>query len=165
MTAPASTVAVIGAGASLLVDELLGDRHRVVAVDISDAALRLLRVAHGDNDLLMLKQGDARSVAIAEPIDAWQDRAMFHFLTDAGDRAEYAANAATSVAVGGHLVLAAFALAGPEQCSGLPVQRHDATSIGHAFEGAFDLVESFEADHTTPWGTLQRFIHAVLRRA
>ena len=87
MTAPASTVAVIGAGASLLVDSLLGDGHRVVAVDISDAALRLLRAAHGENELLLLKQGDACSVAIAERIDAWQDRAMFHFLTDSGDRA------------------------------------------------------------------------------
>ena len=164
MTAPASTVAVIGAGASLLVDSLLGDGHRVVAVDISDAALRLLRAAHGENELLLLKQGDARSVAIAECIDAWQDRAMFHFLTDSDDRAEYAANAAHSVGAGGHLVLAAFALEGPEQCSGLLVQRHDAASISDAFDGAFDLIESFEADHTTPSGTRQRFIHAVLRR-
>lgn len=161
---PSATIAVIGTGASALIDELLVDGHRVIANDISATPLALVRSRVGEHDRLVTLTGDARTLAFAEPIDAWHDRAVFHFLTTAADRAAYAAAAARAVHRGGHVVLAAFARSGPTQCSGLVVHQHDKASIIDVFAPAFNLIESFETDHTTPSGAIQRFTHAVLRR-
>ncbi len=89
---------------------------------------------------------------------------MFHFLVDDVDRRAYAETASTSVRPGGHLVIATFAPDGPTSCSDLPVMRHDAASLAIDFEPGFELLDSFEADHVTPWATTQRFTHAVFRR-
>ena len=161
---PSETIAVIGAGTSALIDELLADGHRVIANDISATPLALLRARVGEHDGLVTLTGDARTVAFAEPISAWHDRATFHFLTTAVDRAAYAAAAARAVGRSGHVVLSAFARGGPTQCSGLVVHQHDEASIADVFAPAFNLIESFETDHTTPSGAIQRFTHAVLTR-
>jgi hypothetical protein len=68
------------------------------------------------------------------------------------------------VAPGGSLVFAGFAPGGPTQCSGLDVAQHDADSLGAVFAEGFDVIEAFERDHQTPWGSDQRFTHALLRR-
>jgi SAM-dependent methyltransferase len=162
---PGDRVAVIGAGVSALAVELArtGDR-RVVAVDISAAALDALRATLGpDAGAVEYVVADVRALRLAEPVDVWHDRATLHFLTDESDQAAYAARARAAVRAGGHLVSAQFAPGGPEQCSGLPVARHDAASLARLLTG-FRLVESFETDHTTPWGATQRFLHTVLRR-
>jgi hypothetical protein len=60
--------------------------------------------------------------------------------------------------------MATFGPAGPRQCSGLPVSRHNAASLVAVFSPAFELIESFQALHRTPWGAEQQFLHALLRR-
>lgn len=161
----------MGAGASPLVGELLRLGHRVTAVDIASAALDALAAGIRDaadlidDGRLALVVADVRSLRLDEPVDVWHDRAVFHFLVDAADRAAYVRAAAAAVRRGGHLVIATFAPGGPESCSGLPVAQHDAPSLSDEFAGAFELVEAFELDHLTPWSTSQRFTHAVLRRA
>ncbi len=160
----------VGAGASRLIEALLDDGHRVVAVDIARGALDALATRLTDADELIatgrlqLVEADVRDVHLDETVDVWHDRAVFHFLVDPGDRACYAAAAAAAVRPEGHLVIATFAPKGPDSCSGLPVARHDGRSIAAAFSSHFDLVEAWEADHRTPWGAVQRFTHAVLRR-
>jgi hypothetical protein len=62
-------------------------------------------------------------------------------------------------------VLAVFSPVGPEQCSGLPVARHSPSSLAELMGDGFTLLESFEQDHRTPWGTNQRFLHALLERS
>jgi len=57
----------------------------------------------------------------------------------------------------GHVIIGTFALDGPERCSGLPVVRHDATSLGQMLGSSFALVESRRHDHQTPGGATQRF--------
>ncbi len=98
------------------------------------------------------------------PVELWHDRATFHFFTDEADQSAYVSTAALSVCSGGHLVMAEFALDGPQSCSGLPVTRHSETSLRSVFGEAFDLVESFEQDHVTPSGIGQRFVHALMIR-
>lgn len=146
----------------------------MIAVDIARAALDALQgsldesVASLATDRLSLVVADVRSFPsdgqVDEPVDVWHDRAVFHFLVEATDQRAYADAAASAVVAGGHLVIATFAPNGPTSCSGLPVTRHDAASLGSVFAPAFELVDSFEADHHTPWGASQRFTHAVLRR-
>ncbi len=167
-------VLTVGAGASPLVGALLQSGHDVIAVDIARAALDALQRSLDESaaslapDHLSLVVADVRSLPsdgqVAEPVDVWHDRAVFHFLVEDSDRSAYADAAASAVVTGGHLVIATFAPSGPTSCSGLPVARHDAASLSAAFAPAFELVESFEADHHTPWGVSQRFTHAVLRR-
>ena len=164
-----------GGGQSALAAELLrtpGFEHAEVTVlDISAAAVQRGRTRAGDvAGRIRWLVGDALDAAAAgaaiapASIDCWHDRALFHFLVDPADRARYAARVAQAVAPGGHLVVAAFAPDGPERCSNLPVQRHDAASIAAAFAPAFALVTEAREEHLTPWGKPQRFTWAVLRR-
>lgn len=164
MTLPPATIVTVGSGASNLVDHLLSLGHRVIAVDLSAAALGALSARIGPAEGLRLQVGDVRTLVVDEPVDAWHDRAMFHFLVDPADQQAYVSVAAAAVRPGGHVVLAGFGPEGPSQCSGLPVARHDAAALAALFGARFDLLESFEADHLTPWRATQRFVHALVRR-
>ncbi len=164
MTAPSGRIVVVGAGATPLVGDLAADGFDVVAVDISAAAVDELRSQVGDGVDVEYVVADVRSLRLALPVHTWHDRAVFHFLVDADDRRAYVDAALATTLPGGHVVIATFAPDGPDQCSGLPVARHDAVSLTAAFGGGFELIEAFELDHYTPWGSHQRFTHAVLRR-
>jgi len=164
---PGSAVIDVGGGASTLVDDLLRAGYRDVTVlDISAAALtaaqgRLGSAARSVHWLI------ADVVAAELPtarFDLWHDRAVFHFLTEATERAGYAALARSSVKPGGHLVMATFAPDGPSRCSGLEVRRYDGASLAGEFSG-FELIEESRESHTTPAGAEQRFTYALLRRA
>lgn len=89
--------------------------------------------------------------------DLWHDRAAFHFLTNPADRHAYVANLKKAVRPGGHVVIATFALDGPERCSGLPIVRYDSASLASALGPEFELIDSKRHDHLTPGGVTQRF--------
>jgi SAM-dependent methyltransferase len=159
-------VAVVGAGASALIGDLvrLGYRN-VEAIDVSDAALDQLRLELGeDAALVAMRRADVRTLTFDKVMDVWHDRAVFHFLIDKEDQAAYVDRATAAVRPGGHLLIATFALDGPERCSDLPVQRYDAASLEVAFTGGFDLVDAFDHLHRTPWGAQQPFVHTLFRR-
>ncbi|HMF06405.1 MAG TPA: class I SAM-dependent methyltransferase, partial [Methylocella sp.] len=96
--------------------------------------------------------------------DLWHDRAAFHFLTGAAERNAYAARIKQALRPGGHVVIGTFAPDGPERCSGLPVMRHDAASIGTVLSEDFALIDSRRHDHVTPAGRIQHFQFSVFRR-
>jgi hypothetical protein len=54
-------------------------------------------------------------------------------------------------------IIAAFAIDGPEQCSGLAVRRYDAETLGAELGDGFSLIEAWRQAHITPWGTPQSF--------
>ncbi len=157
---------MVGAGASTLISDLIADGYRSIeAIDIASAALDQLAGHLGEfAELVGRRVADVRTVTFDSPVDVWHDRAVFHFLTSPADQSAYVDRAAAAVAVGGSLVFAGFAPGGPIQCSGLDIAQHDADSLRSIFGAAFDLIESFERDHQTPWGAPQRFTHALLRR-
>ena len=161
-----SRVAVIGAGASALIPDLLKHGYQSIdAVDLSAAALeQLARLLASDATKVRMVCADVREVRFDGPIDVWHDRATFHFLTSPEDQAAYVRRVSDAVAPGGHVVLATFSEAGPEQCSGLPVARHSVAALCEIFGQSFDLVDSFESEHRTPWGAPQAFSHALLSR-
>jgi hypothetical protein len=68
----------------------------------------------------------------SETFDVWHDRAAFHFLTEPEDRAAYAQRVSRAVRSDGHVIIGTFAPDGPERCSGLPIVRHDAVSLGES---------------------------------
>jgi SAM-dependent methyltransferase len=148
----------------VLVGDLLTDGRHVVAVDISATALDSLAASLGSPPSLQTVVADARTYVPSPPVDAWQDRAVFHFLVDDDDRASYVASAAAGVRPAGHLLIATFAPDGPEQCSGLPVRRHSVDELADTFATHFTLVDGFTDEHHTPWDAVQVFSYALLIR-
>ncbi len=89
--------------------------------------------------------------------DIWHDRALFHFLVQEQDRKAYREVMGSAVPVGGQVIIGTFAPDGPERCSGLPVVRYDAASLGGELGPAYRLLERLSEDHATPRGKVQRF--------
>jgi predicted pyridoxine 5'-phosphate oxidase superfamily flavin-nucleotide-binding protein len=97
--------------------------------------------------------------------DIWHDRAAFHFLTEAADRADYLRVLERALKPEGFALIATFAADGPEKCSGLPVVRYDPDSLAHALGPAFVPVEVRREIHTTPWASTQAFQFSLFRYA
>lgn len=156
----------IGGGTSRLVDALVAEGYRSVAVlDLSEQALAVARARIGAGAAgVDWIAGDVTAWRPAQTYDVWHDRAAFHFLVDCADRAAYAARVREAVRPGGHVIIATFAPDGPERCSGLPVMRHDAASIGAALGPPFELTETRRHDHRTPGGGVQKFQFSRFRR-
>jgi SAM-dependent methyltransferase len=162
----AAAIIDIGGGASRLVDALLLDGYRDVAVlDLSanalDAAKKRIGAAASRVDWIV---ADATTWRPTKAYDLWHDRAAFHFLTDSGDRTAYIERLRSAVAPGGHVIIATFALDGPEKCSGLPVQRHDSASLAAELGPGFELVEARNEAHHTPWNSTQAFQFSRFKR-
>ncbi|TBR36614.1 MULTISPECIES: class I SAM-dependent methyltransferase [Dyella] len=157
----------VGGGASTLVDHLLAEGFdRISVLDIADGGMRRARERLGAvaSSVQWLVQ-DARYVDAPASFDLWHDRAVFHFLTDSADRTTYLQGLARSLAPRGQLIVATFALDGPERCSGLPVMRYDVDTLHDAFgREAFELLETATESHRTPWDAEQRFTYVRLRR-
>jgi SAM-dependent methyltransferase len=164
---PDASIIDIGGGASRLVDALLADGFRAVTVlDVSAKALATSRERLGPRaGSVSWIVADVTAWRPDKSYDFWHDRAAFHFLTDPGDRIAYAACVRNTVRPGGHVIIGTFAPDGPERCSGLPVVRHDAASIGKVLGPSFTLIESCRHDHQTPGGTLQRFQFSRFQRS
>ena len=166
VSVPSDPLLVVGCGSSALIGELVSDGYTAItAIDIAQRAIDQLRANLGDRaPCVTMLRADTRTIRLSSAVRLWHDRATFHFLTDDADQAAYATAPASSVRPGGHLVLAEFAADGPTSCSGLPVARHSAASLQSVFSKGFELIESFERDHVTPWGGVQRFMHALFIR-
>ena len=161
-----SAIIDIGGGASRLVDHLVEQGFEDVTVlDLSDAALTAAKARLGaPADRVQWLVADATIWEPAKRYDIWHDRAAFHFLTDANDRAAYIVRLTRGLKAGGHAIIATFALDGPEKCSGLPVARYDSASLGRTLGTTFKLVHTQRHEHATPWGSRQVFQFSVFRR-
>jgi ubiquinone/menaquinone biosynthesis C-methylase UbiE len=136
----------------------------LTVVDLSEGALAKVKGRLGERASgVRFVQGDARHLQLDGRIDLWHDRAVFHFLTAAEDRAAYLDTVGRTLRPGGHVVLATFALDGPETCSGLSVQRYSPRTLGEALGEGYRLVRSLERTHVTPTKKEQRFTYAVFR--
>lgn len=160
----------IGGGASHLPDALLDAGYRDITVlDLSVEALALSRVRLGDRaDVVDWQVADVTRWRPARRYDLWHDRAVFHFLTDTGDRAAYARALSFALAPGGTAILMTFADDGPEMCSGLPVRRYApedlVAEIERLLPGQFDVKETGRFAHATPSGAEQRFQYTVFQK-
>lgn len=156
---PDATILDVGGGASRLVDVLLEEGFSAVTVlDLSEKALatakaRLQERAFGVKWIV----ADITTWNFTETYDLWHDRATFHFLIEPKDRAAYIERLTQAVRPHGHVIIATFALDGPERCSGLPIVRYDASSLSKALGRTFQLIETRASEHVTPTGGIQRF--------
>jgi len=165
---PSSDAAIvdIGGGASRLVDELLARGFdNLTVLDLSEAALAAAKARLGDKAARVhWVVADITKWYPTQSFDIWHDRAAFHFLTNAADRAAYVACLDKAIKPGGSVIIATFALDGPEKCSGLPVNRYDAASLGEVLGNGFELVHARRHEHVTPWAATQRFQFSIFRK-
>jgi hypothetical protein len=156
----------VGGGASKLVDELIDLGYKALTVlDISGEALKNAKPRLGKSARKATwVESDVTKFKPVESIRFWHDRAVFHFLTDAKDRGLYLAVLNRSVVKSGYVMIATFAMNGPEKCSGLPVQRYSHKSLQKTLGSNFKLIATDEETHATPWGTTQNFIYALFKK-
>ena len=158
----------VGGGDSRLVDHLLARGLRCLTVlDVSGAALARARARLGAQaEKVEWIEADVTGAWSVAPVDVWHDRADFHFLTEAEDRARYMAHLRLAVKPRGTVIMATFALDGPERCSGLPVCRYDAAGMSAELGVDFILAEKVVDAHRTPSGSVQSFnYYRFVRRA
>jgi SAM-dependent methyltransferase len=156
----------IGGGTSRLVDEILNEGlDRIAVLDVSETALAKTRDRLGARaDEIQLIAADVTTIDTIGRFDIWHDRAVFHFLISADDRARYRELVARTIPVGGYAIIATFGPKGPEECSGLPARRYDERELLGELGDEFALVRSFVINHQTPAGVEQQFLYAMLAR-
>lgn len=156
----------VGAGASTLVDGLLAaGYHEITVVDLSPAAFAVAQRRLGDRAATIdWRAADVLTASFAPAsFDVWHDRAVFHFLTAATDRAQYVAQLRAALRPGGHALVATFAEDGPTRCSGLDVARYSPAALHGEFGDDFQMLESHRELHTTPAGAQQAFTYCLCR--
>jgi len=157
----------VGGGASTLVEDLLADGfEHITILDISATALKLAceRLGNRAASVNWIEADITQAELPLHTFDVWHDRAVFHFLTQDSDRQHYVNTVRHAVRPGGHVIVATFALDGPDHCSGLEVVRYDPESLHDEFGDGFELKDSTKETHHTPFGTEQKFIYCYCRK-
>jgi trans-aconitate methyltransferase len=162
---PDDPIIDVGGGASRLVDALLAAGVRDITVlDIADAALDKARKRLGASAAQVhWLTADVTHWRPERKYRLWHDRAVFHFLTEAADRAAYRHALESALAPGATAIIASFAPDGPERCSGLPVQRYSPDTLAAELGPAFQLIDRRDEEHMTPASKVQRFQYSVFR--
>ncbi|NIM50884.1 MAG: methyltransferase domain-containing protein [Gemmatimonadales bacterium] len=164
---PEAGIIDVGGGTSNLVDELLARGFADLALlDISERALDQNRARLGPKAQNV--EWIAADVTAFEPPrrwHLWHDRAVFHFLTEAEDRAGYRRALNEAVLADGFVIVATFGLKGPKRCSGLDVVRYSAKSLAAELGPEYELVQAQDEAHKTPSGKTQAFTYCLFRRS
>lgn len=161
-----ASVIDVGGGCSMLVDHLLaGGYSHLSVLDISEQALQLSQQRLGDQATQVYWHAtDITSFQPAITYDLWHDRAVFHFLTNESDRQRYLETLLKGTHEGSQIIIAAFAIDGPTQCSGLDIVQYDAEKLCQTLGEAFVLQEEQYEAHSTPSGMTQQFNYYRLKR-
>lgn len=162
----AAPIIDVGGGASRLIDELSHAGYRNLTVlDVSEAALEKTKARLGAAaDRIAWIVADITAWQPDRKWAVWHDRAVFHFLTEDAAQLAYIDALVQATEPGATVIIATFALDGPERCSGLPVQRYSSESLAARLGVSFRLIGQHRETHRTPWGSEQNFQYAVLRR-
>jgi len=158
---PDDAILDVGGGASVLVD-LLQEKGfiNLSVLDISNNALLSAKKRLGNRaDKINWYEADITQFNNPQPFSLWHDRAVFHFLTHKQEREKYVDVLNKSLKPGGHLIIAAFAVGGPEKCSGLDIVQYDEDKMSAALGNNFKLLESRNEIHVTPTNIEQRFTY------
>lgn len=160
----------VGGGVSRLVDHLLAeDPAAITVIDLSAEALAITRTRLGARAAdVALMAADVRTWTPDRAYDVWHDRAVFHFLTDPADQLRYLETLRASLRPGGVAIIATFALAGPERCSNLPVQRYSpetlSARIDRLMPGVLTPVHAEHHAHRTPKGNVQNLQISIFQK-
>lgn len=166
---PKDPVIDIGGGRSRFTVKLMSLGFGPCTVlDISSVALQAQKAALGDlGRKISWIAADITEWQPDRSYRLWHDRAVFHFLTEAADRASYVKAMTEGIEPGGHAIIGTFDARGPERCSGLPVVRYEPEELAAEIEmqapGCFEPVKSERHIHETPAGKHQSFQFSLFR--
>lgn len=151
----------VGGGSSVLVDVLCKEGYTNLSVlDISNIALDCAKKRLGGlANRITWYESDITEFTPPHQYSLWHDRAVFHFLTDISDRKKYVKVLKHALKPGGHFIIAAFAIGGPEKCSGLEIVQYDSKKMIAELGSGFELVETRDEVHTTPTHIEQKFMY------
>lgn len=151
----------VGGGASVLVDYLHKEGYTNLAVlDISVKALTCAKKRLGKfAQNIEWYESDITKFDAPHQFSIWHDRAVFHFLVDKSDRMNYIKALKHALRPGGHLIIAAFAIGGPEKCSGLDIVQYDSEKLVAELGDDFKLLEVRSEVHITPANKEQKFVY------
>jgi ubiquinone/menaquinone biosynthesis C-methylase UbiE len=162
-----ASIVDVGCGVSTLADDLLERGFRTLTLlDISESALRTVEQRLScKRHAIRFRVGDVLQMEFQEgEFMLWHDRAVFHFLTLPDQRMRYTEQLTRSLQPGGYAILAAFSHEAPPTCSGLPVQRYNAEELHQTLGEPFNLLHQCDEVHTTPGGTVQKYIYTLFQR-
>lgn len=164
-----STILNVGAGAGILIDELLRLGYtNIIANDISIQALETLKERLGKSSASVKWLVDdltkPNELNKLNALDLWHDRAVLHFFTDIDEQDAYFELIEKLLKPGGFVIIAAFNLHSAEKCSGLPVHRYDASMIQSRLGKSFELHGSFDHTYTMPSGDTREYVYTLFRR-
>ena len=156
----------IGAGASVLVDDLLAAGYAdITCVDHSPVGLAITRERLGPRaDTVTFVEADLLTWDPPRTYDLWHDRAVLHFLLDDASIAAYRRTLLAGTHPGSWLVLGVFGPDGPQMCAGLPVLRYDDASVDALLGSDFVVMRRAVADHVRPDGDAQQYLWTLARR-
>ncbi len=162
---PEQAVLDVGAGASTLTDHLLDAGYsNITLLDLSEESLQESRRRLAQRaDQVQWIPADITQWQPTQQYALWHDRAVFHFLTEAKDRAAYKQALHAALQKDGILIMATFAIGGPEKCSGLPIVQYDAESLLAELGQGFELLDNLLEQHPTPAGNNQLFNWCLFR--
>ena len=163
---PSSPIIDIGGGASVFTHSLVNRGfHDLTVLDISDLAIDEAKSFLGERAFkVKWITSDVLQWEPSQKYAYWNDRAVFHFLTENQQQVEYVSKVLMATESGSHIVIATFSQNGPESCSGLPVQRWSAEKLANLFADSCSVISQHEYEHVTPWGSKQSFMRLHLQR-
>lgn len=149
----------VGGGESFLAEKLLDKGFKNIWVlDISKNALTKAKERLGDRaNLIHWVVADITEFKSDIKFDFWNDRAVFHFLTDEKQVEKYISIIENTMNESGYFLLGTFSENGPEKCSGLCIKQYSETAMKAAFRKNFEALNCFTEDHKTPFNTIQNF--------
>ncbi|WP_045216294.1 methyltransferase domain-containing protein [Desulfonatronovibrio magnus] len=165
--AQSARVFIVGAGTSMLVDELMLRNQQIIVNDISDEALARLRGRTGPSKKLIWLQHD-----ISKPLpencpnaDIWIDRAVLHFLLEEADIQGYFANLKAIVRSGGYALLAQFSTKGARKCAGLDIHCYSIQEMTKRMGPEFELLKHEYYTYINPFGAPRPYIYALYKKS
>ena len=156
----------VGSGRSKLLKSLIDiGYNNLTYLDISEAALKKSKEFLEDqsNKVKWIAE-DILNFKTEEKFDIWHDRAVFHFLTEQNQIKKYVDLVSKNISNDGYLIIGTFSENGPLKCSGLNVSRYSKKLIQETFIRNFDLKDTFQIDHITPFNTTQNFQFSLFKK-
>jgi len=156
----------IGGGNSNLVSELSNKGFTNLSVlDISAKSLERTKSKLGQKSTeIQWIVSDILEFQPPQQYSLWHDRATFHFLIQENDVLQYVNIVSKAIKKGGFLIVATFSTSGPKKCSGLEITQYSKEKLQSLFHESFELIQSFEEVHKTPFETEQNFVYTIFKR-
>lgn len=166
---PGSRLLSVGAGSTTLIDTLLEHGYdNLLATDISEVALHGLqtRIGNLSHKVEWIVDDLTNATLLNEipAVDLWLDRAVLHFFIEEAEQTSYFKLLNKLLHKYGYVILAEFNLHSAEKCSGLPVVRYSADMLHEKLGADFNLITSFDYEHTMPSGGLRTYVYTLFQK-